>query len=106
MNSEYRVIWKREGLPKKYKQCARYSTAKRFIDLLTSIAPWELFDQNPDDVHCCNGYQCHCKGETIREHYQNKINNMPALESVELKVRDVSPWREPFKPINTIEESE
>jgi hypothetical protein len=95
-NYQYRVIWQREGCRKKFKLCARLSTAERHIGLLTSNEPWkhihDLKELGPDDLFCCDGYQCGCGGNTCAEHFTEKRESLPKLLYAEIEKRSVGEW--------------
>ena len=93
MKDEYRVVWLRKGWArKKVKIYAKRNTAERFIEILTSSEPWKSFGLNPDDVKCCDGYQCNCRGETVKEFHDRLNADLPEVESCKLQIRQASEW--------------
>lgn len=95
MKYEYRVIWQREGFRKKRRKFAAEKNAERFMKLL-GPEPWTAFDQDPDDMECCDGYMCGCTGMTIREWSDHQRKEMPKLEFARIERRQVDEWEFSF----------
>lgn len=95
MKYEYRVTWQREGCRKRVKRCALESTAERFMKLL-GPEPWMAYDQDPDELDCCNGYMCGCQGRTVREVSDFRRKEMPRLEFARIERRAVDEWEFSF----------
>lgn len=92
---EYRLTIKRKDCPPK----VRVYRSKRAVDvrlILLGPEPWKAHRKDPDALHCCNGRECGCRGETVREYEQGRRADLPALESVRVERREVEvgPWRE------------
>ena len=68
-----------------------YQTERGAQDWLTILGPepWKAFNQDPDDGICCSGDMCGCGGVTVREHWEEKREEMPRLEFVRLEFRSV-----------------
>lgn len=88
--TEYRVIWKREGLNPKRKKYLVRAAAERFM-LILGPEPWRAFaDGDPDEYFCCSGRECGCGGTTIREDCERRREGLPAIEYVRLESRTVT----------------
>lgn len=91
---EYCVKWKRVGLTAKRKRYASLKAAQRWTQLL-GPEPWLALGKNADALVCCSGdrySECGCGGLTWREQADDKRREMPALEYVQIDVREVGPW--------------
>jgi hypothetical protein len=92
---EFRVVYKREGLRRKVRRfCNRPRSAERFIGLLISSEPWRFMrgEPSPDGYVCCNGRECGCHGETVREHCDRVRAELPPLEYARIETREVGEW--------------
>jgi hypothetical protein len=102
-NTEYRVVWKRRGMPRKSKRFQTLKAAERRV-LLLGPEPWRAFEALPDDLHCCSGHECACGGETWREHLLGQRteprgpddDGMPAIEYIHIEKRPLGKW----EPVN------
>jgi hypothetical protein len=100
MKTEYRVVWRREGMDRaKKKRVANLANAERLIGILTSSEPWRFLrdtrDKGPDDLYCCSGTaysECACGGLTVREWCDEKRKDLPPIEYVRVEQRSVEPW--------------
>lgn len=96
MRTQYRVLWKRDGLRPKAKPVMSLATADRFIGLLTSPEPWRFMrdyhDRDPDSYRCCDGHECGCGGQTIREFCEEARKDLPPIEWVRIESRQVTPY--------------
>lgn len=90
--TEFRVVWKRQGLPIKRKKYPARSRAEKFMTIFGSC-PWLAFDQDPDAFECCSGHGCSCGGRTIRQAFAERYAEIPKLEWVRLEYRMVGPWQ-------------
>jgi hypothetical protein len=91
---QYRITWKREGNAPKSKLYARRSSVDRFL-LILGPEPWLAFGRtDPAELYCCDGYECGCDGETVREHFLGERKNFPPIEWITVQRRDVElgPW--------------
>jgi hypothetical protein len=86
---QYRVVWKRVGLPEKKKRYEHLVRAQRFVMLL-GPEPWKALGREPDEYHCCSGRECGCGGMTVREETMNHRENIPALEYVRIEQREIT----------------
>lgn len=101
MASEFRVVWKRDGLRSKAKRFATRRAAERLIFILTDAEPWRAYlrdGDGPDDYKCCSGYQCGCGGTTYRQEAEDTRANQPKLEWVRLEMREVGQWSPAVTP--------
>lgn len=91
---EFRVVWKRSGLRKKERVCKRLTTAEKTLTLLSGKEDDRLavLGLDPDDYHCCNGYQCGCGGVTNREWYRRGLYGLQPLEYARIERRRVGAW--------------
>ncbi len=94
MKSEFRVIWKREGLRPKRKIFVRRASAEKYL-LLFGPEPWTYLGKDPDERLCCDGYQCGCGGETYRQNDERQRAEMPKLEWIRVETREVGEWKQP-----------
>ena len=92
---EFRVTWKRAGCRAKSRVYSRKSSAERFIYLFGE-EPWRYYGGNPDALQCCSGYECACRGLTVRQAAAEDRARMPPLEYIRLETRQVGEWA-PFK---------
>ena len=92
---EYRVIWKRKGLSRKFRPFARLEFAKRY-SMLLGPEPWKYSNNDPDDYKCCSGFECSCGGQTWREESEYRNKNQPPIEFLLIERRHVGDW-EPDK---------
>jgi hypothetical protein len=90
---EYRLVWKREGLGQKSRKFTRLKYAERYLALLTSEAPWEVFGKDGDAYECCSGYECGCGGMRVKESWVKTREGLPKLLKHEIQCRDVGEWR-------------
>jgi hypothetical protein len=108
--TQYRLTWQRaipaepaiDGIPglsaytlTKSKTFASLPAAKRYILLLTSDEPWKAFREHarkaPDDLACCDGWECSCGGETVRDHFLKRREGLPPLVGpVRIEARTVT----------------
>lgn len=99
--SEYRIVWKREGLKEKRKVYKLLVRAKRHM-LLLGPEPWKAFGRDPEELFCCRGGydQCGCGGLTVREKFMEDRKNLPPIEFIRLERREVTttPWRPSTEP--------
>lgn len=86
---QYRVVWKRIGLPEKKKRYEQRKAAERFVVLL-GPEPWKALGREPDERFCCSGRECGCGGMTVREQTLQQRENIPAVEYVRLEKREVT----------------
>jgi hypothetical protein len=93
MATEYSVIYRRKGMHSKRVVYKHRGSADRRLALLTHPRPWEPLDQNPDAYVCCDGYECGCRGVTVREDHEDIRKRLPPLEYVRLESREVGEWR-------------
>lgn len=93
MKTEYRVVWKREGLGQKSRKFSRLRFAERYQSLLTSDKPWEVFGVDGDAYECCSGYECGCGGMRVKESWINNRKHLPKLLSVKIQSREVGDWK-------------
>ncbi len=89
--NQYRVIWKREGIRRKTRTYATRKAAERWMILL-GPEPWKYVDLPPDEVSCCDGYQCDCQGASVREMFEADRKKIPPLEYLTLEKRPVGQW--------------
>ena len=99
--TEFRVVWKRRGQPRKSKRFMSLKAAQRRVRLL-GPEPWTAFEQDPDERYCCSGHECGCGGRTLREHllaqraegngYDPEGGGMPAVEYVRIEQRPLGDW--------------
>lgn len=94
MASEYRVIWKREGMRTKRFRSVSRAAAERRLALMTSPEPWKFYNppKEGDQQICCSGHECGCFGATYREEAEAKYKEMPKLEWIRLEAREVGKW--------------
>lgn len=62
---EYRVVWRRDGLPKARKLFGTLGGAERWAQRLRGELPTELDRQaaeDPTGYACCSGWECGCGG--------------------------------------------
>lgn len=92
--TQYRLTWQR-SVPANPEICQPAHTltkskvfgslpaAKRHIALLASDEPWKAFreyaSKAPDSPWCCDGWDCACRGETIRAHFLKGREGLPPL---------------------------
>jgi len=93
MKTEYRLVWKREGCEIKRRRFIHLKRVINFVKLLKNDKPWEQFNENPDDYHCCSGYQCGCQGETVENYYKEKYRDYPQIEFIQTETREVGEWQ-------------
>lgn len=86
--TQYRVRWKRDGCKEKEKLYWSEYYAHRFKTIL-GHEPWLAFGKAPDDLFCCNGYQCNCNGATWKEMLMGDRAYMPVLEYAVIEQRQV-----------------
>lgn len=93
--TEYRVVWKRDGLTEKKKRYMNLVRAKRFVTLL-GPEPWIALGLDPDQYFCCSGRECGCGGTTVREHSEIQRKDIPAIEWVRIEKRKIAvgQWEE------------
>ncbi len=88
---EYRVSWKRDGMKPKRKVFQTLKGAKRLLELL-GPEPWKAWGGKAEDYFCCNGWECVCGGETVKERSESDRKSMPALEWIRIENRIVESW--------------
>lgn len=88
---QVRVVWKREGLPRKTRNYETERGATRFLTLLGS-EPWRSYGREPGDLVCCSGHGCGCGGKTMKQRSDYERESMPALEYARLEQREIGPW--------------
>lgn len=93
ITEEYRVVWQRAGCRRKTKSFVRRAMAERFLRWF-GPEPWTVHSKDPDEMYCCDGYQCSCGGLTVREQHEQYRASLPALEWVRLERREVGAWAE------------
>ena len=103
---EYRVVWKRVGLPRKTKRYAQRWRAERLV-LLLGPEPWKAIGKDPDAKFCCSGYECDCRGRTVRDEMLGRRTVVvpddaakewkdapyAAVEYVRIEEREVGLWK-------------
>jgi len=96
MKYQYRVVSQREHTKKKYTLYATEKAAKRRHELLTTDEPWEVIrpDESPDDLQCCDGYQCACGGLTNKEFFAKESDQYPKLITAYIERREVGEWHD------------
>ncbi len=91
---EYRVVWKRVGLRKKARTSAKIETARRTLALLNGGSGRYLaLGLDPDELACCSGRECGCRGLTNREVSDAYVADMPPLEYARIEAREVGEWK-------------
>ena len=97
---EFRVVWKRRGMDRKTKRYATLKAAENRV-LFMGPEPWLALKEEPDDRHCCSGYECGCGGKTWREYLLEQRTEgkfgaddggMPDIEYIRIERRALSPW--------------
>lgn len=93
---EYRVVWQREGLSKRTKRYATRLAAERF-SLIVQGRLIEAYPAiNPDEIFCCGGHMCACRGMTYREHWESESKPYPPLiYGPIIEQREVGEWLAP-----------
>ena len=107
----YRLTWQRTGEhgPQiKSKSFGSMATVGNHIGLLMSAEPWRFFgtaedrQRDGDELMCCNGRECGCGGETVREHAMAGRAHLPPVDWVKVERRTVTftPWTAwPLPPV-------
>jgi hypothetical protein len=90
--TEYRVIFKREGRSQKSKKFTRLQFAQRYLNMLTSKTPWEVFGQDGEAYECCSGHECGCGGMRVKDSWVNARKDWPKLLRAEIQERQVGEW--------------
>lgn len=89
----YRVVALREGNTRpSVKEFKSLRAAQRRFALLTSPEPWRAYGQDPDSQLCCDGWNCGCRGLTVRESYMEKRARLPKLVYARIDRRKVGEW--------------
>jgi len=96
---QFRLRWKRVGLPEKRRIYWLRRYAEKYA-LLLGPEPWKALGRDADEIMCCNGRECNCGGRTWREHMievrasQNHYG-MPAMEYVAIDERmvELGEWK-------------
>ena len=98
MATEYLVTWKRAGQKTKRKRYCSLGPALRFMTLL-GPEPWLAHGKGPDDDGCehrCRGHEsdpcCPAWGETMAQRSERERLDMPPIEWVRLRQREVGEW--------------
>jgi hypothetical protein len=99
MIKQYRLRWKRVGLPEKRRiYWLRPYAEKRA--LLLGPEPWRALGHDGDEIMCCNGRECNCGGQTWREHMlevraSQSHDGIPAIEYIAIDERtvEVGEWK-------------
>lgn len=100
---EFRVVWKRRGMPQKSKRYATLRGAEKRM-LFMGPEPWKALEVEPDELRCCPGtaeHECACGGLTWRESLLGDrlssgpdpdSSGMPPIEYMHIERRPCSPW--------------
>lgn len=93
MSIEYRVAIRREDTRPKYRKFVQWAAVQRLLVLLGD-QPWKAWapEAEADEIECCDGYMCACRGMTYAEGAAAVRKGMPRLESVTIQQREVGPW--------------
>jgi hypothetical protein len=99
LRTQYRVVWQRGDNRPKKRGVASVAEAERWIGLLTSDEPWRFLKRHmgeywkgPDDVRCCDGHECSCNGETVREFCARSREGLPPVAWTRIESRQVTPY--------------
>jgi hypothetical protein len=90
---QFRVVSKRAGQRERAKLYATLRGAQRRAALY-GPEPWTAHGRSPEELWCCDGNQCPCGGDTVRQHHESLRRELPALEFVRIERRRVSAWEE------------
>lgn len=96
---QYRVVYQREGLPRKAKVFARRTTAERMI-MLMGPTPWLAFGRGPSDDGCIghasfrsvDGSCCPNWGLSMRQVSDRDRCDMPKLLFAYIERRAIGEW--------------
>jgi|GEM_PF-3185840 len=87
---QFRVRWKRVGCKERYRLYWLKGAAQR-LNYLLGPEPWKARGKNPDEFMCCDGYNCHCRGRTWKQHMLDMSRaEWPPLEYVVFESRHVT----------------
>lgn len=94
--TQYRVVSLREDGTKTVKTYAHLKAVKDRIGRLTSAEPWRFYGSDAErqrdgsDLECCDGRECGCGGQTVKEASDGQRSGLTPVVSVEVSTRRVT----------------
>lgn len=97
---EYRVISERDGCTPTVKKYRSVRGMQARLGRLTSPEPWRFWGSARDrqregnSFYCCDGYDCGCGGETLKQHCDAERKDLPPMKciSVDQRVMTTTAW--------------